>query len=125
MQFIEDFENEKYIYEIFEYAEGGDLWKFLTKKAKRNNDEIKQTLKMNESDAFSYFQQIISALAHIHRLKIYHLDIKPENILLDKTQQKAKLSDFGLATREAALCEIKGTTEYMPPEMVLQLEYQS
>lgn len=42
------------------------------------------------------FRQILSALALVHSKQVAHLDIKPENILLDK-EFKAYLTDFGIS----------------------------
>lgn len=43
-----------------------------------------------------YSIQFISGLAHIHSKGLFHLDIKPDNILISDTNE-ALLSDFGLA----------------------------
>ena len=42
-------------------------------------------------------QQIGSALLTLHQKNIYHLDVKPENIIFESNDQrsKMKLTDFG------------------------------
>ena len=42
-------------------------------------------------------QQIGSALLMLHQQSIYHLDVKPENIIFESNDQrsKMKLTDFG------------------------------
>lgn len=63
-------------------------------------------------------------LAYLHedsRLCILHLDIKPQNILLDENF-KAKVSDFGLARsldrdlESRVVTQVRGTAGYMAPE---------
>ena len=44
-----------------------------------------------------YFIQILEGLKHIHEKGLCHLDMKPENILLDK-QFDVKIVDFGFTT---------------------------
>ncbi|KAJ0847534.1 putative protein kinase RLK-Pelle-SD-2b family [Helianthus annuus] len=66
---------------------------------------------------------IAKGLAYLHedcRQKIVHLDIKPQNILLDN-DFNAKVSDFGLSklidkTQAEVMTTIKGTPGYIAPE---------
>lgn len=66
------------------------------------------------------FLQLCSALDHCHRLGIYHCDIKPENVLLDRNDN-AYLCDFGLSTKSKYLAPnvCVGSSYYMAPERIL------
>ena len=75
-----------------------------------------------EKKTAEIIHQIATGLRAIHDAGIVHRDIKPANILLDKADDRAKLTDFGLAqdevdamtlTQANVLC---GTPEYMSPE---------
>jgi serine/threonine protein kinase len=50
---------------------------------------------VDERIARRVFQQVVLALQHCHRHGVYHLDVKPDNILLIDTT--VKLGDFGSA----------------------------
>ena len=65
--------------------------------------------------------QIASGLHHIHHLGIIHLDLKPSNILVDDNG-KATIMDFGLAVETHQLFDrqIRGTLQYMAPEVLRQ-----
>ncbi|MBV9477515.1 MAG: sigma 54-interacting transcriptional regulator [Acidobacteria bacterium] len=65
--------------------------------------------------------QIASGLHHIHHLGIIHLDLKPSNILVSD-DGKAKIMDFGLAieSRQVFDRQIRGTLQYMAPEVLRQ-----
>ncbi|MEW6746742.1 MAG: protein kinase [Planctomycetota bacterium] len=66
--------------------------------------------------------EIAEALQHAHEHRVYHRDVKPANILLDRTG-KALLMDFGLAHEEGTLSltqtgEFTGTPLYIAPEQI-------
>ncbi len=65
--------------------------------------------------------QIASGLHHVHHLGIIHLDLKPSNILVSD-DGKAKIMDFGLAieARQVFDRQIRGTLQYMAPEVLKQ-----
>ena len=90
----------------------------------------------------SVFYQIFRALAYCHSQFIWHLDIKPDNILVflskpdvsdgDVTKDSIgvstyKLADFGLSDVYAYKHNVKrkviGTPIYMAPELLLRDEY--
>ena len=70
---------------VMEYSPGGDLMSLLIKK------DI-----LTEEEAKFYTAELILAIESIHKLDCIHRDIKPDNVLIDKTGH-IKLSDFGLA----------------------------
>lgn len=71
--------------------------------------------------AVGCIRAIADALQFAHERRIWHRDVKPENVLLD-TNQLAYLTDFGLAVREDQQHlhenEYAGTCSYMSPEQV-------
>jgi len=76
-------ENTPYI--VMEYIEGQDLEAL-----------IKDKNRLSVPEALSIFTQLLSALSYVHSFGIIHRDIKPKNILIDKSG-KVKLTDFGIA----------------------------
>ncbi|KAJ3065585.1 hypothetical protein HDU98_011067 [Podochytrium sp. JEL0797] len=63
------------------------------------------------------FSQLCDGVMHCHSRGYYHRDMKPENILLDVGNLTAKITDFGLATRDTWSYEMGcGSTRYIPPE---------
>ena len=79
------FQEDDYLYLVMEYLPGGDLMNLLIKK------DI-----LTESEARFYIAELILSIEEIHKLDCIHRDIKPDNVLIDKTGH-IKLSDFGLA----------------------------
>ena len=107
------FEDEHYIYMVQEYAELGDLFKFIERFPRK---------KLNEKRAAGIIKQLLYALDYIHTNGIMHRDIKPENIFLSRGEI-VKLGDFGWSSfvnnkeKRYTFC---GTPDYLAPEMINQ-----
>ena len=81
---------------------------------------------LSEEKAFDIFRQVLEALEVVHKEKIWHLDLKPGNIMLDK-QGNAVVIDFGASKQlsanegytstSTALCYTPG---YAPSEQIDQ-----
>ena len=93
------FQEDDYLYLVMEYLPGGDLMNLLIKKDILTENEVR-----------FYIAELILAIEEIHKLDCIHRDIKPDNVLIDKTGH-IKLSDFGLAKVSD---KIFGKTETKP-----------
>lgn len=72
--------------------------------------------------AMGYAADLIDSLHTYHRGGLWHKDIKPDNIIIDRTDNKAHLVDFGLVTpmRSAMTLTTHGTEYFRDPELVRQ-----
>ena len=63
--------------------------------------------------------ELLDAVAYLHRNNIRHNDLKPSNILLSRDGGHVKLIDFGLADTDSwAILKAKGgTPNFAPPEV--------
>ena len=59
------------------------------------------------------------AFEYIHKMKIIHRDVKPENIVIDQLGN-VRITDFGIARffRKENSKETSGTPSYMAPEVL-------
>jgi NIMA (never in mitosis gene a)-related kinase len=113
VQYLESFIEAKRIIIIMEYCEAGDLDQLIQKHSKQKSF-------IPEENIIEWMLQLVSALSHIHSLKIIHRDIKPANIFVS-IEGSLKLGDFGIskalsATNDVALTQI-GTPYFMSPEV--------
>ncbi|KAJ4830818.1 Phosphoenolpyruvate carboxylase kinase 1 [Turnera subulata] len=83
---------------------------------------------LTEPKSAALLSQLLSALAHCHRLGVVHRDVKPDNILFDAHDpSRLKLADFGsaawLGEDGGRLSGVVGTPYYVAPEVLLGREY--
>ena len=126
------FQEDDFLYLVMEFLPGGDFMNLLIEKDK-----------LTEEEAKFYTAELILAVESIHKLDCIHRDIKPDNILIDKSGH-IKLSDFGLAKVSDKLYEQNsskdptynpnkrthqklyscvGTAYYVAPEVLIKKGY--
>ncbi|CAM1314269.1 Uncharacterised protein g6493 [Pycnogonum litorale] len=110
VSYFDSFEDDGLLMIEMEYADGGTLAQYLSQR--------KQP--MEEKEILMLFQQICSALQHMHEHNILHRDLKTANIFLTK-DGIVKVGDFGiskmLTTRQGGAHTVLGTPYYISPEM--------
>jgi serine/threonine protein kinase len=111
VQYIDYQDVGRHLYIIMEYVPCGDLQGYLSTKGN-----------LPEHSAKLMARQILSSLAYLHKKKITHRDIKPDNILIAcEDPFTVKLSDFGLSkvvkNNETFLKTFCGTLLYCAPEV--------
>lgn len=110
------FEENGTSYYVMDFVDGKSL-----------SNRMKQTGKpLNEKEVLSILSQVLDALEAVHEKGIWHLDLKPGNIMLEENGN-AVLIDFGASkqmsasegytTTTTAMCYTQG---YAPPEQIDQ-----
>lgn len=105
---------KEYLY--MEYIDGMTLENYI----------LLQTSFILNLEYINIFDQILKAVAYLHKMKINHNDLKLENIMITK-DKTIKLLDFGSAVIHQNFdgFEFKkvGSLLYMPPEMRAKSQY--
>ncbi len=104
-------EAEGVLYITMEFVPGEDLKAF-----------IKRAGQLSIGKTIAIVEQVCEGLVEAHRLGVVHRDLKPQNIMIDKSGN-AHIMDFGIARSLSAegitdVGVIIGTSEYMSPEQV-------
>jgi serine/threonine protein kinase len=90
---------------ILEYVDGSTLRELL------DSDTC-----VSQKEFDSIFGAILSTLSYLHRRQIYHLDVKPENIVVTHKEHIAKLIDFGFAITASNEKTLGTSKKYVAPE---------
>ena len=105
------YRNNTGVYLIKEFVDGLDILTRLS-SIKSNKEYFKELRK--------YISQLIDVLHYLHSKQIYHLDLKPSNILITTKGSNLKLIDFGLSTKDNHDYYASGSKEYASPEQSIQ-----
>ncbi|XP_016194745.1 receptor-like kinase TMK4 [Arachis ipaensis] len=109
---------------IYEFMPNGSLDKFIDERASFN-----AVCKLDWNILYQVIIGIARGIEYLHwgcSTKILHLDIKPQNILLDE-EFVPKIADFGLAkicTKKESIVSLqcaRGTPGYIAPEVYNQM----
>lgn len=99
-------------YLALEYVRGGPISRWM---GKMSWPQVRQVL-----------TDLLEALAHAHARRVLHLDLKPDNVLLNepgKPEAGVRLTDFGLALLRAESRDaVAGTLHFMAPEQFVGKE---
>ncbi|XP_016892257.1 citron Rho-interacting kinase isoform X4 [Cynoglossus semilaevis] len=112
-QLLYAFQDKEHVYLAMEYLPGGDLMSLLN----RYEDQFDETM------AQFYLAELVEAIHAVHQLGYVHRDVKPENVLIDRTGH-IKLADFGSAARLTANKTVSvaavpvGTQDFLSPEVL-------
>jgi len=113
MKLYDVYEDRQKVVLLIELVSGGELFDYLSEN---------EYLAENETSCI--IKQILEATSYLHSMKIAHLDLKPENIMvLDKNVRPVivKLIDFGLShvIIPGQPCKaMNGTPEFVSPEVL-------
>jgi len=109
------FEENGTAYYVMDYVDGENL----STRLKRTNAPLE------ESEVRNYLNQILDGLEAIHNEGMFHLDIKPANIMVD-SHNVVKLIDFGASKQQSTVggatmsTGISYTNGYAPSEQMAQ-----
>jgi serine/threonine protein kinase/Tfp pilus assembly protein PilF len=117
------------IYEIFRCDDEPPPFLFLTMKlltGETLESSLRKHVLLQSDEALEIFRQMIAGIAAIHDAGIVHRDIKPTNVMLDRSGLHLSVSimDFGLAQHHesdatlAGIGTIAGTPGYLAPELI-------
>ena len=120
IQIYEVGEAEDFLFFTMQLVQGMTLSEML-KKAKKQIVPSKRILPLSRT--VKLIIQVLDALSYAHQQDIIHMDIKPENILVEMHTNRPLISDFGIArvlrVKECDTQSTMGSPLYMAPEQII------
>jgi len=112
IQFHRLYKSMHSVHMLIEYFHGHTLSHYL----KKSNG------KLSEEDTRKIFKQLLAAIVVVHSKGVSHLDIKPDNLLVDE-DLNLKIIDFAFAVHQQRPEKVRiacGTPSYMSPELLMK-----
>ena len=112
-----EFSSQPYI--VMEYIQGETLTEMIRRKAP-----------VSPAEKLRWIEELCTGVAYAHRVGVIHRDIKPTNLMIDRSG-RLKILDFGIARMLGSLAShataLIGTPGYMAPEQILggTIDYRS
>ncbi|XP_033627740.1 citron Rho-interacting kinase-like [Asterias rubens] len=109
------FQDRHNLYLVMEFHPGGDMLSLLSRF-----DDV-----FEESMARFYLAEMVAAIHSLHTMGYVHRDIKPDNVLIDRTGH-IKLADFGSSAKLSKDTKVYakmpvGTPDYVAPEVLMSM----
>ncbi len=101
-KFRANFEEQKRLFLVQEYAEGKTVAKTLSER-------LKNSKTFTEAEAVKFLQDMLPVLTHIHNMGIIHRDISPDNIIFRDRDKLPVLIDFGVV--KAGVTQLEVSTQ--------------
>ena len=103
-------ESDGFVYFVMAYVDGETLAQRVATRGP-----------LSTSDGIRLLREVAWALGYAHSQGLVHRDVKPDNILIEASTERALVADFGIAAaigddNGEVMC---GTPEFMSPEQVL------
>ena len=101
------------VYSYIDYAGNKELLDTMDDIVTNKNFTIWKSYKF----ILNFTKKILKAISYLHDNKLCHLDIKPENIIINTHTKKFKLIDFGFCSLEPFddfVNNVRGTSGYFP-----------
>jgi serine/threonine protein kinase len=101
-KFRANFEEQKRLFLVQEYAEGKTVAKSLS-------DRLKNNQTFTEAEAVEFLNNMLPVLTHIHGMGIIHRDISPDNVIFRDRDKLPVLIDFGVV--KAGVTKLEASNE--------------
>jgi predicted ATPase len=99
----------------FERVQDSDDY-FFTMELVPGEDALRATEGCGWQDVVEILVQVCRALSYVHSRRLIHYDLKPANVVVDEGKH-TKVLDFGIAGRTLVGAHLRGTPQYMAPEL--------